>query len=415
MDGRELEVGLQMLVEQMEDEAIDGHELLMHLTQTLNQMRGLNMPVPADLLALEQQLATEYTVPPEGTVAAAAIAARRRLAPATPLRTKASDLLGCDYPILLAGMGGVARAELAAAVSGAGGYGYLGMVRETPETITREIAAVRALTDRPFGVNLIPYGTDPALLEAELAACFAAKVHSLCFFWEVQPELVRRAHDAGCLVAWQVGTMAAGEAAQEAGADLVICQGVEAGGHVHGTVTSLVLLPQMASMLSIPVIGSGGFGSGAGLVAALALGAQGIHCGTAFLATEESFAHDYHKQRIIDAASTDTVYSDVFAINWPPRSPVRTLHNSVTAAWRDDLLGHGPDDFEREAIAEEEGRPVYRYSTESPLRNMTGDFEPLAPYAGQVCGLVEGVRPAAEVVKAMVSEAEVVLAGLAGK
>src|SRR5262250_507943 len=176
MDGRELEVGLQMLVEQMEDEAIDGHELLLHLTQTLNQMRGLNMPVPADLLALEQQLAAEYTVPPEGTVAAAALAARRRLAPATPLRTRASDLLGCDYPILLAGMGGVARAELAAAVSGAGGYGYLGMVRETPETITREIAAVRALTDRPFGVNLIPSVTDPALLEAELAACFAAKV-----------------------------------------------------------------------------------------------------------------------------------------------------------------------------------------------------------------------------------------------
>ena len=120
-------------------------------------------------------------------------------------------------------------------------------------------------------------------------------------------------------------------------------------------------------------------------------------------------------ERIIDAASTDTVYSDVFAINWPPRSPVRTLHNSITASHRDDLLGHGPDDFDRVAIAEEEGRPVYRYSTESPLRNMTGEFEPLAPYAGQVCGLVEGVLPAAEVVGAMVSEAEAVLASLAGK
>ena len=84
MDARELEVGLQMLVEQMEDDAIDGHELLLHLTQTLNQMRGLNMPVPADLLALEQKLAAEYTVPPEATVPAAAAAARRRPAPATP-------------------------------------------------------------------------------------------------------------------------------------------------------------------------------------------------------------------------------------------------------------------------------------------------------------------------------------------
>jgi nitronate monooxygenase len=413
MDEQEFEVGLAMLVEQMEDEATDGHELLMRLTQILNQMRGLNMPVPADLLALEQKLAAEYTVPSEAGTAAAFGGAGRRSGPASPLRTAACDLLGCDHPILLAGMGGVARAELAAAVSEAGGYGYLGMVRESAATITREIAAVRALTDRPFGVNLVPYGTDPALLEAELAACFAAKVHSLCFFWEVRPELVRRAHDAGCLVAYQVGTLAAGRAAEEAGADLVICQGVEAGGHVHGTVTSLVLLPQMARSLAIPVIGSGGFGSGAGLVAALALGAQGIHCGTAFLATEESFAHDFHKQRIIDAASTDTVYTDVFAINWPPRSPLRSLRNSVTEAYRDDLLGHGPDDFDRVAIAEEEGRPVYRYSTESPLRNMTGDVEPLAPYAGQVCGLVEGVRPAAAVVAEMVAEAEAVLAGLA--
>jgi len=145
---------------------------------------------------------------------------------------------------------------------------------------------------------------------------------------------------------------------------------------------------------------------------ALALGAQGIHCGTAFLATEESFAHDFHKRRVVEAASDETVYSDVFAINWPPRSPVRTLRNSVTEAYADNLLGHGPDEFPREAIAEEEGRPVYRFSTDSPLRNMTGDFEPLAPFAGQICGLIESVRPAGEVVRAMAAEAEAVLARL---
>ena len=411
VDEQEFEVGIAMLLEEMEDEAADGHELLLKLSQILNQMRGLNMPVPADLLALEQKLAAEYTVPSEAGPPLASGGA----APASPLRTAVCDLLGCDYPILLAGMGGVSRSELVAAVSEAGGYGYLGMVREPAATITREIEAARALTDRPFGVNLVPYGVDPALLDAELAACFAAKVHSLCFFWEVRPDLIRRAHDAGCLVAYQVGTLAAGRAAEEAGADLVICQGVEAGGHVHGTVTSLVLLPQMARSLAIPVIGCGGFGTGAGLVAALALGAQGIHCGTAFLATEESFAHDIHKQRVIDAASTDTVYTDVFAINWPKHSPLRTLHNSVTEAYRDDLLGHGPDDFDRVAVAEEEGRPVYRFSTESPLRNMTGDLEALAPLAGQVCGLVESVRPAAAVVAEMVAEAEAVLARLAAR
>jgi nitronate monooxygenase len=309
-------------------------------------------------------------------------------------------------------MGGPARSELCAAVSAAGAYGCLGMVRETPELIRTEIAAVRQRTDRRFGVNLIPTGTDPVLLEEELAVCFEAQVHSLVFFWGVRPDLIARAHAAGCLVLYQVGRLADAVAAEQAGADVVICQGVEAGGHVHGTTTSLVLLPQMASAVRVPVLGSGGFASGASLAAALALGAEGVHCGTAFLAAEESYAHDCHKQRIVEASSEDTVYSDVFAINWPPRSPVRTLRNSVTDVFAGNLTGHGPDDFPREVIAHEGSRPVYRFSTESPLRGMSGELEPLALYAGQACGAVDRVRPAAEVVHAMVHEAHETLARL---
>ncbi len=337
------------------------------------------------------------------------------MSPPTALRTRLCDLLGCRYPILQAGMGGPARSELVAAVTMAGGYGFIGMVREKPELIRREIEAVRRRTDLPFGVNLIPYGTDPGLLEEELAACFEAKVHSLAFFWEVRPDLIARAHAAGCLVLHQTGTLAGAVAAEKAGADAVICQGFEAGGHVQGGVTSLVLLPQVAAAVSVPVVASGGFGSGAGLVAALALGAQGIHCGTLFLATAESFAHDYHKRRIVEAASDETVHTDVFAINWPPRSPVRTLRNSVTEAFAGNLLGHGPDDFVREQVAEEEGRPVYRYSTDSPLRSMTGDMEALAPFAGQVCGLVTSIEPAGAVVLRLVREAEKTLARLNGR
>jgi nitronate monooxygenase len=335
------------------------------------------------------------------------------LTTAYALHTRLCDLLGCRYPILQAGMGGPARSELVAAVTMAGGYGFLGMVREKPELIRSEIEAVRRRTDLPFGVNLIPHGTDPKLLEEELAACFEAKVHSLNFFWEVFPDLIRRAHDAGCLVLYQVGTLARA-IAEKAGADAVICQGFEAGGHVQGTVTSLVLLPQVAAALSIPVVGSGGFGSGGGLVAALALGAAGIHCGTLFLATNESFAHDFHKRRIIEAASDETVHSDIFAINWPARSPVRTLRNSITEAHADRLFGHSPDGLPRDAIAEEQGRPVYRYSTESPLRDMTGDMEPLAPFAGQVCGMVKAEWPAGEVVRTLVGEAEEILARMSG-
>jgi nitronate monooxygenase len=327
-----------------------------------------------------------------------------------PFRTRLTDLLGCQYPIVQAGMGGPARSELCAAVTAAGAFGCLGMVKERPELIRREIAAVRERTDRPFGVNLVPSITDPKLLEEELQACFDAQVRAMVFFWEVRPDLIKRAHNADCLVLYQVGGLADALAAEQAGADAIICQGIEAGGHVRGKVTSLVLLPQLTAKIQVPVLGSGGFGSGASLVAALALGAEGIHCGTAFLATEESFAHEYHKQRVVDASSEDTIYSDVFAIGWPPQSPVRTIRNSVTELHADNLLGHGPDDFAREVIAQDGTDAVYRYSTYSPLRHMTGDMDALALYAGQICGLIDSIRPAGEVVQDMMNEVHLVLA-----
>lgn len=326
-----------------------------------------------------------------------------------PLRTRLTDLLGCDYPIVQAGMGGPARSELCAAVSAAGGFGCIGMVKERPELIGREIIAVRERTNRSFGVNLVPSVTDPALLEEELAVCFESQVKTMVFFWDVRPDLIERAHNAGCIVLYQVGSLADAMAAEQAGADAIICQGVEAGGHVRGMVTSLAMLPQMAASVQIPVVGSGGFGSGASLVAALSLGAEGIHCGTVFLATEESYAHGYHKQRVVEASSEDAVYSELFPIGWPPGSPVRTLKNSLTRLYAGNLFGHGPDDFEREVIAKDGDDDVHRFSTYSPLRNMTGDLEALALYAGQIAGAVKAVRPAPQVVWGMVDEARAVL------
>ncbi len=321
------------------------------------------------------------------------------------LHTPLCDLLGCRYPILQAGMGGVARAELVSAVSNAGGYGFLGMVREPPELISREIDAVRHRTDGPFGVNLIPAATAPSLLEEELQVCFEKHVHSICFFWDVDEEAVARAKRAGCLVLYQVGSIKDAVAAESAGSDIIIAQGFEAGGHVRGVVSSLVLLPQVVGAVSIPVVASGGFASGDALVAALALGAQGIHCGTVFLATEESFAHEHHKRGVIAANSEDTVYTDVFAINWPPASPVRAIRNSVTRELGNNLLGYRPDDLPREVIAEEEGRPIYRFSTDSPLRTTTGDLEALPGFAGQVTGLITTIPSAADLVSAMVQSA----------
>jgi nitronate monooxygenase len=326
---------------------------------------------------------------------------------ATPL----TERLGCRYPIVSAGMGGPARSELAAAVSAAGGFGLLGMVREPPALIEREIAAVRQRTNRAFGVNLIPAATDPALLEDELAACFHAGVPAMCFFWTVDAQAVAKAKRAGCLVLYQVGSVADAVKAEDAGADVIVVQGVEAGGHVRGRRSLSVLLPEVADAVDVPVAASGGIVDGRGLAAALALGADGVQCGTVFLASPESFAHDYHKQRILEARSDETVHTDLYAINWPPDSPVRVLKNSVTAAAGDKLWGYRPDRLPREVIAHEDGAPVYRYSTASPLRVTSGDLEAMALFAGDGVARVNAIRPAAEIVQRMMAEAIATLRG----
>lgn len=325
------------------------------------------------------------------------------------LRTPLCDRLGCDVPILLAGMGGVARSDLVAAVCNAGGYGILGMVRESPDLIRSEVAAIRARTARPFAVNLIPSATEARLLDAEFGTCLDLGVPAMCFFWDVVPAAVARAKAAGCLVLHQVGSLKSALEAEAAGADVLIAQGVEAGGHVHGTTGALVLVEQVARAVKVPVVASGGFASGASLIAALSLGAQGIHCGTAFLATQESFAHDYHKARILAASAEDTVHTDIYAINWPPRSPVRVLANSVTNAIGDQLMGHDPNRMPREVIAHEEDRPLYRFSTDSPLRTTTGDLEAMALYSGQGVSLIDDLPTAAERVTRIMAEARVSL------
>lgn len=329
-----------------------------------------------------------------------------------PSYTDLCRLLGIRVPILQAGMGGVARAELVSAVGRAGAYGFLGMVREDPAFIRSQIDAVRTGSTHPFGVNLIPAATDSGLLQEQLSVCFEETVHSVCFFWDVDQDLVALAKSRGLLVFYQVGSVGDAKLAAEAGADVIIAQGVEAGGHVRGTTSSLVLLPQVVRAVSCPVVASGGFASGASLVAALALGAAGVHCGTAFLATEESFAHAYHKTKVVQARSEDTVHTDLFAINWPKGAPVRVIRNSLTRGMGDRDFGHDPYAQPAEQIAVEDDRPIYRFSTDSPLRNTKGDLEPLALFAGQISGAITDVPSVALRIEQMVSDAEVVLSQL---
>jgi len=267
-------------------------------------------------------------------------------------------------------MGGVARSELVAAVSAAGGFGLLGMVRESPDLIRSEIARVRAATTREFGVNLIPAATDPDLLEAELDAVIAERVAAVMLFWDLRPDIVHRLRDSGCLVLCQVGSIREAEAAAAAGAQIVIAQGFEAGGHVRGTTNLADLVPDVVARVDVPVLAAGGIVDGRGLAAALRWGAQGAVVGTGFLATRESFAHDYHKRRLVEAKPGETIHTEAFHVNWPRGAPVRVLPNSVTRG------EHGnPFCAERQIIGQEKGRPIYLFSTDSPLRDMTGDFE----------------------------------------
>lgn len=328
------------------------------------------------------------------------------------LRTPLTARLHCRYPIMLAGMGGVARSQLAAAVAQAGGFPVLGMVREPVALIEREVAALRAAThaDLHFAVNLIPASCDPALLREQVDTCLRLKVPSMVLFWEVDGELVRRFKDAGVQVIHQVGSCRDAEAALAAGCDALIAQGMEAGGHVRGEVSSFALLPEVVALAgAVPVAASGGIASGAALVAALALGAQAVSLGSAFVATEESFAHPHHRQRLVEARAEDTLHTSVFARNWTITAPVRVLPNAITRGEYDGLS----EAQRQQPIAwQDGGQPVYPFSTDSPAIDASGRLDDLAIYAGQSIGQIHDIVPAGERVAQLVREAEAVLARL---
>jgi nitronate monooxygenase len=226
---------------------------------------------------------------------------------ATILHRSVCGLLGCTYPIVLAGMGGVARSELVAAVTKAGGFGFLGMVQAPEMLIRSEVEALRARNVQRFGVNLIPVATDRALLDAQGLACIELDVLVVGLFWDVPLPLVQRPCDAEIIVVCQVGSLAEARAVEHAGAQVLIVQGVEADGHVRGDDPLHELVPEIAEQMDVPVLAAGGLTDGANLVTVLSLDAQGGVFDRALIATPESFAHGCHKQRQVDANGEETV------------------------------------------------------------------------------------------------------------
>lgn len=326
------------------------------------------------------------------------------------LRTRLTALLGCDAPVIQAGMGGVARSELAAAVCEAGGFGSLGMVRESPQLIEDEICRLRALTDRPFGVNLIPAATDPALLAAELDACLRLEVPVIMGFWTPDRAFIGRAKDAGCIVLWQAGTADEASAAARYGADAVILQGHEAGGHVRGTLSRNALLARVRSALDLPLAAAGGIGDGAAMAHAMARGAEGVVCGSLFAAASESFAHDVHKHRLVEGSGAETLLTDAFVRGWPDGARVRVLPSRVTDRLAGRLLGHRADGLPLGLVGVDGGREILSYSTHSPLRTTLGLLDEMPFYGGRGIDAIDAIRPASEILAKLVAEAAAVLA-----
>jgi NAD(P)H-dependent flavin oxidoreductase YrpB (nitropropane dioxygenase family) len=318
------------------------------------------------------------------------------------LRTRLCELLHIEVPIVAAPMGpDITTPELAAAVSNAGGLGLVSFGGNPPPLLRELIRRVRVLTDRPFGVNVLL----PLAGEEQILVCIEERVPVLSFFWGDARPWVVRAHAAGIKVVDQVGSVAAARQSAEGGVDVVIAQGLEAGGHVAGRVATMVLVPRVVDAVApTPVVAAGGIADARGLVAALALGAEGVVLGTRFLATLESAAHPLYKERILAASEEDTVHTTLFGVGWPD-APHRALRTPFVEKWLGEpTRPDGPPIGERPLG----GRriPVPPFAAAPPSAGTTGDVESMSLLAGQSVGLVHDVRPAANVVRDLVAEAE---------
>jgi len=306
-----------------------------------------------------------------------------------------AKLLAVRYPIFQAPMGRTAPPELAAAVTNAGGLGMLGTSWDKPNVMREKIRATRALTDGPFAVNLaMPWDQHERL---EIALEEGIKAVSL--FWGDPAPYIRKARDAGAVVMQTVATPEEARRAVDLGADIIVAQGVESGGHVWSTVSTMVLVPLVCDAVpGVPVVAAGGMADVRGVRAALALGAQGVWLGTRFLATVESGAHDDFKKHLLAARATDTVYTTLFDQGWPD-APHRALRNSTVRLWENaGCPPSGSRPREGEVIgAFPNGDPIPRYGVPAPMQGAGGEIEAFALYAGQSVGLIRDLPPVASV------------------
>lgn len=307
------------------------------------------------------------------------------------MKTRITELLGIEYPVIQGGMAWVAESHLAAAVSAAGGFGIIGSATASADIVKRMIYEIKETTDKPFGINIMlmsPYADEVAALAAEehVAAVTtgAGNPGKYMKLWK----------DAGVKVIPVVASVAMAKMLERAGADAVVAEGCESGGHI-GSTTTMALLPQVVDAVSIPVIGAGGIGDGRGVAAAFMLGAEAVQIGTRFVVADESIVHDNYKDRIIGAKDID---SEVTGRS--TGHPVRVLRNKMSKEYlRMEAEGVTIDELEK--------------MTAGSLRNavVDGDVINGSVMAGQIAGLINKRQSCAEIIKELMTETETLFKG----
>ena len=302
------------------------------------------------------------------------------------MKTEITKLLGIQYPVIQGGMAWVAEHNLAAAVSNAGGLGIIGAASAPPEIVRQEIRKCKELTDKPFGVNVMllnPNAEEVAKIVVEegvrVVTTGAGNPSKYMELWR----------NAGVKVIPVVASVAMAKLMERAGADAVVAEGMESGGHI-GSATTMTLVPQVADAVQIPVIAAGGIGDGRGLAAALLLGAAAVQRGTRFVVASESIVHDNYKQKIIKAKDIDSEITGASTGH-----PIRSLRNKMTREYL-KLEQSGADFMELEKL------------TLGSLRKavMDGDVEYGTVMAGQIAGMVSKVQPCKDMIEEIVQEAD---------
>jgi nitronate monooxygenase len=313
------------------------------------------------------------------------------------IHTRICDLFGIEYPIISAPMAGTATAELAAAISEAGGLGLLGgTTGNNPVWLREQIRAVRNRTQKPFGVGFISSfpGLDQ-LVQVAIDERVPVVSHS---FADPTP-YVTAAHAAGIRVIAQVQKVSHAQRAALAGVDVIAAQGAEAGGHT-GYSGTLALVPSIVDVVGeIPVVAAGGIADGRGLAAVLMLGAEGAWLGSRFVASEEAMMAEWKKQRVIQAGTDDTILTKVYDLisdaPFPKDVGDRLLRNSLTATW------HGRD---QEVIAHREELQAHWHTAEQAEDPAISRVQ-----IGNATGLIASIEPAGQIVHRIVEEAEAIL------